>query len=478
MVRIFLLSLLFLFLAGCREEIRQPAKLLQCTSCHDVELDANHRLACTSCHQGNNGARDKAGAHSRLVARPAHPDSMQSVCGKCHNAEVAGVAESSHFTLKDSTNAFRAAFGADETLAGFRDVPGKDHAESVLDLADDLLRRRCFRCHPYTPGDDYPAVKRGVGCSSCHLAYFAGKLKSHTFQKPRDQQCLSCHYGNYVGFDYYGRFEHDYNAEYRTPFTTTGEFFRPYGVEYHQLAPDIHQQRGLACVDCHSGVELMRPSPDIKPSCAACHAAAELAISLPPRVERRENSYILRAGDGKEHPIPLLQHSTHFTFSENITCQGCHAQWTFNDIGKHYLRSDTDDVDPWTLLATQGSFEIEQLVEHNSNFANTELPMQMTDKLTGAARPGVWYKGFTMRRWEQPVLGRNEAGAITTMRPMLDYRLSWIDETETVRFDSAAANDSMQGLRPYIPHTTGPAGVFYRERIDAFLTEEHTAAGR
>lgn len=477
MTPIFLPILLILLLAGCKEENRQAAQVLQCTSCHSVELDANHQLACTSCHQGNNESQDRASAHIELVARPAHPDSMRKNCGSCHGAKVAGVAESHHFTLKNSTNGFREVFGAGKTLANFREVPVADSPATVLDLADDLLRRRCFRCHPYTPGDNYPAVGHGVGCASCHLPFAGGKLQSHRFQKPQDRQCLSCHYGNYVGFDYYGRFEHDYNAEYRTPFTTKNDHFRPYGVEYHQLVPDIHQQQGLVCLDCHSGPELMGESA-VKPSCAACHLSAELAKSLPPRVEHRRDVFLLHGGDGKEHPIPLLHHPAHFSVTEKITCQACHAQWTFNDVGKHYLRADGDDVLPWTLLATQGSLEVEYLVEHNSSLDNIELPLQMTDKISGMMRPGLWYKGFTMRRWETPILGRNREGAITTMRPMLDYSLSWIDEEERVHFDSVTADDPKHGLRPYVPHTTGPAGLFYRERIDSFLREERAAADK
>ena len=472
---LFLLLCLFLFTA-CREDHSRedhnqpPAQLLRCTGCHAVELDANHRLPCTSCHRGNDQAQDKDTAHVQLIARPAHPDAMQTACGSCHEAEVAQVAQSKHFTLADSTNSFRKVFGATDTLEDFREVPIKDTPESGLDLADDLLRRRCFHCHPYTAGDDYPAVRRGVGCSACHLSFAGGKLQSHNFHKPRDPQCLSCHYGNYVGFDYYGRFEHDYNAEYRTPYTTKEEHFRPYGVEYHQLVPDIHQQKGLSCRDCHSGQELMGGSGT--PSCASCHSEPALAKNLPPRVERRGDAFVLQDGDGRDHPVPLLRHPAHFDSSEKITCQACHAQWAFNDLGKHFLRSDIDDVDPWTLLATQGSSEVENLVEHNSNPENTELSPVMTDKLLGTPRPGVWYKGFTMRRWEEPVLGRDADGAITTMRPLLDYFLSWVDSEEKIRFNSTTAIDNRRGFRPYVPHTTGPAGVLYRKRIDFFIEEE------
>ena len=81
-----------------------------------------------------------------------------------------------------------------------------------------------------------------------------------------------------------------------------------------------------------------------------------------------------------------------------------------------------------------------------------------------------------MRRWENIILGRDDQGNITTMRPVLDYFLSWIDEEETVRFDSVNSLAPNMGLRPYVPHTTGPAGLFYKERIEQFLSTERSSA--
>ena len=332
----------------------------------------------------------------------------------------------------------------------------------------------CFRCHLYSSGDDYPSVTHGTGCAACHIAFKDGKPASHNWQKPGDEQCLSCHYGNYVGFDYYGRFEHDFNAEYRTPFTTKKKHFRPYGVEYHQLKPDIHQLRGMLCIDCHSSRELMEPAGE-KPSCKKCHQREELQRSLPAQVSLQQDLFILHGRNGKDHTIPVMRHPAHKEQMEKITCQVCHAQWTFNDSGKHFLRSDTDDFSIWAYLSVQGNFEVETIIDNNNDFDKTEIPAQMTDKITNESEPGLWYKGYTMRRWETPLLGRDDKGNITTMRPLLDFYLSWIDAEEDVRFDSVASQAPDMGLRPYTPHTTGPAGLFYKERIEQFLATERAA---
>jgi hypothetical protein len=201
-----------------------------------------------------------------------------------------------------------------------------------------------------------------------------------------------------------------------------------------------------------------------KISCESCHSYDMLEQALPERVARNQGVYILNSRSGKQHVLPLMQHPAHFNQKEKIGCQSCHALWTYNDIGKHFLRIDTDDVDALSNLAVQGSLEVENVIENNSDF----------DK----EHPGIWHKGFTMRRWETITLGRDEDGKISPMRPILDCYLSWIDEEGEVRFDSARGTGTDSGMRPYVPHTTGAAGIFYRERIRQFLIREQAIGGQ
>ncbi len=476
-----LLPALLLFLAGCQEG-GPPTKTSpqNCLDCHAVALDPPHNLACTSCHRGEEPAESADTAHQGLIARPAHPDHLTASCGPCHRQEVAAVSASSHFTLPRTTNLTRAAFGAEEWLSSYRLTPVAENPESVLDLADDLLRRRCFHCHPASSGEAYAAVQRGTGCAACHLPFGDGRLLSHRFTAPADGRCLACHYGNYVGFDYYGRFEHDFNHEYRTPYLAPGSTPaapyppRPYGVEYRQLQPDIHQQAGMACIDCHGGDELMRGGSS--PTCQGCHLPGEQPGPPPPRVDTGPSGARHLGVDGRERPIPPASHPAHRRNPES-SCQACHAQWAVSDLGRHFLRQDSDDLDDWWALAVQGSREVEELISTNTNFLRAELPVVMSDGLSGEKRPGIWLQGFTSRRWEMVELGRNRQGLISPMRPILDLSLSWLDEEEVVRFDAVPAESAgaNKGLRPYTPHTTGPAGLFAEERIAAFLRREEAA---
>lgn len=479
---LFLPLILVASLAACRQETRIPSAKKDCNTCHEMQLDTAHSsLDCKACHHGTE-AGDKELAHKGLVLFPASPENMVNNCAPCHQANTSRVSQSLHFTLRNLTNKVRHAFGANQELASFLETPQKTTPKTLTDLADDLLRRRCFRCHPYGSGDDYPATTRGQGCAACHIHLSEKDPKNHRFSAPTDRQCLGCHYGNYVGSDYYGYFEHDFNAEYRTPYTGTPPQFTPprrFGVESHQLRPDVHQLRGLWCMDCHSGDHLMGAPQAQMPSCKACHSPlVPTERGLPAGVKNDGNAYIFIGHDGKKHPLPLMQHPAHERWIDKVSCQGCHAQWSFNDSGRHFLRSDSDDYGTWENLQVQGSSTVEKIIRNNSDFDNDEIAPAMADGVTGLESPGLWHKGYSARRWEEVVLGRDDQGRISPVRPLLDLYLSWVDEDETVRFDSVSATSPLGRWTAYVPHTTGPAGIFYIQGIQGYLQKEYGATSK
>ncbi len=367
------------------------------------------------------------------------------------------------------------AFGAKEKLASLLDIPVQESPSTPLELVDDLLRRRCLRCHVYFKGgsfnDSYKETIHGVGCAACHIQYQDGNLQSHAFVKyPDDNQCLHCHYGNYVGSDYYGRYEHDYKWEYRTPYPIDGSYApRPYGVEYHQLAPDIHQIKGLACIDCHPGNQL-KNSKKKKTTCKTCHMWQKNDPAPLEHVTVEKNMlYLVSKITGKKHMIPKLNHPAHKTYADKVECTVCHAQWSYNDKGTHLIRHDIEDYDPWMYLSVQGSFEVEYLLE-TSYALDEELLPAMSDKISGETRLGIWYKGFELRRWESPLIEKDSDGIVKIFRPVLDLHLSYADQEEEVVFDSIKPNGKRGVLRPYSPHTIGKAGLYYWERLHKKVT--------
>ena len=490
---IYFLILFSFILTSCSEEPKEqkvdeyspasstsPSSLKKgCKSCHSMTLDKNHSFDCSVCHAGSNNFASAESAHENLISSPSPPDNMMKSCGKCHPKQIENASHSAHFTLKNKVNALRTAFGAKTSIESLMDVPITDLIQKPLDLADDLLRRRCLRCHPFFSGDRYPAVVRGTGCASCHLEFYEGKLVSHSFFKtPGDDNCLQCHYGNWVGADYYGRYEHDMNDEYRTPYTTRYDYFRPFGMEFHQLSADIHQQKGMICVDCHDGKELMAEG-NSKISCEDCHSQEKMIRQIPLEnislTDKKDTYTLLSAGDGKQHVIPFTKHPAHIKYGKKVNCQVCHAQWSFNDKGTHLMRNDLDEYDDFERLSVQGSFEVEHIITNNLDFDKEEMDHSMTDKILGDSKTGLWYKGYETRRWETVPIGRDNEGRLQVMRPLLDISLSWVDEDGTVQFDSIKSKAPNNGYTPYVPHTTGKAGLFYRDRIENFLKLERTS---
>lgn len=476
--------IIVVLLSGCRTEEANPSKSRQqqvvqpaitppvktgCRGCHDkIKLDPAHQLACTSCHGGVDNESQTDTAHAGLIARPSHPDRMAAACGGCHPKQVEAASRSLHFTLGNKINTIRRHFGADSRLDTPADIPVADSFSGPLALADDMLRRRCLRCHVYAKGDDYAAVTHGTGCSACHLAFKDSALHSHVFVVPTDSQCLSCHYGNYAGSDYHGRYEHDYNWEYRTPYTlqtSRNTPPRPYGVESHDLAPDIHQQRGLVCIDCHrdSG-----HNQGAAITCQTCHGWQQ-GRPVPPlgQLRIRDQALVLtgRAG-GKEHVVPSLRHPAHRQYGQKVACQVCHGQWSFNDAPTHLLLSKMTEYESWERLTVQSSSEVESVLERNI-YSSNESPLTMRDGLTGESRPGIWYQGYGQRRWEQMIVRKDADGVIKVFRPILDLHLSMVDADGQAIFDNITGQEA--GILPYTPHTTGHAGLFFLDRFKHLL---------
>lgn len=439
-----------------------------CLSCHSlIHPDKKHSQDCTLCHLGNPAAQEKTNAHTGLLLHPASPKNMVKVCKECHAKQIAGCQDSVHYTLKHAINAVRQHFGMNRQLDKLTEIPTKNNHITTETLVNDMLRRQCLRCHVYSSGDDYPLVKRGTGCAACHMQFTNGKLDSHDFISPGLRQCLSCHYANHVGSDFIGSYEHDFNWEYRTPYTTKGPFSRPYGVEQHDLVSDIHQKRGFTCLDCHTGKELAGQQPAV--TCASCHDPAAGQLSLP-NLKVNNGKYILTTRDKVEHEIPLPVHPAHVQYSGKVDCQVCHGQWGFNDRPTHLLRSLDDDVDPWERLTVQSNSTVERILEHNLYSDEDELSLTMQDTITGHPLPGIWYQGYTSRRWEKLIIKMDTDGVIKVFRPLLDLHLSAVDENGSVIIDNFTGIDS--GLRPYTPHTTGPAGLFFEQRFQHLLNTD------
>ncbi len=426
------LFLLGLLLFGCKEGAEQPQKL-ECQSCHSFVLDEHHNFTCTSCHNGEEPAPSKKAAHAGLIRSPAAPKYWLKKCGPCHQAKIKALTRTPHFTLTGEINPVLEVFGF-EPVNSALDLPEPQKIETLRDLVYDLLRRRCLRCHLFYQGDNYPETQRGRGCAACHLIYGEGRLLSHKFvTPPPDRLCLHCHYGNRVGFDYYGMFEHDYPYPFRSPLIEGEPPPRPWGVEFHELNPDVHLKAGLGCTDCHPGQELMAGKAG--PKCQKCHSRLS----------------------GPYHVPSVLS---------KARCSACHATWSFQDREYHLLLHFDPDWEEWGEFYVQGSSEVEEAII--SFFKKGKAEAQMKDKFSGQIRAGIWFLGFKSRRFEEIPLGFDKKGKVSVLRPLLDLHLGMALEDE-IPFDNvrpaAILKEPHRRFLPYSPHTIGPADYFRSQKV-------------
>jgi len=425
---------IILLLCACHPPHEPPPSSLNCRDCHELTLDEKHNLPCTRCHRGKEPATSKEDAHQGLLAAPAAPAVMEKTCGECHPQKIKELSRSPHLTLAGEINTVLAAFGLPPVSSPLSlKEPAEIH--TLEELVHDLLRRRCLRCHLYYEGDTYAETRHGLGCAACHLPFGEGGMLSHTFlATPPDRNCLHCHYGNRVGFDYYGMFEHDYPYAFRSPLIGGELPPRPWGVEFHEMQPDVHLKAGMPCLACHRGPELMAGKGS--PRCTDCHQGLK----------------------GPFHTASVLR---------KARCSACHATWAFQDRELHLLLHYDPDWEDWSEFYVQGSSEVEEAVI--TFFQTGEAKALMRDKFSGRTRAGIWFLGFKARRFENLPLGYDREGRVSVMRPLLTLHLSLVTEEEEVPFDDVqpalVVKDPGAGYLPYSPHTIGAADYFRTQKV-------------
>jgi hypothetical protein len=225
-------------------------------------LDKDMHLAngCSFCHKGDNKSTDKEQAHKGVIKKPS---ADLKICGDCHNGIRETYQNTSHYTGQEMFNKVARRFSKQE--------------EKIF--ADKVFGQSCKSCH--------------ASCGDCHVSapsrdgISTGFINGHRFVK-RDEEktCAICH-GGRVYPEYTGKL----------------------GGK-----PDVHFQRGMACIDCHrkehlhggaGGTQTNEKMVSNKPRCVDCHKL------------------------GKEtKAIAKLAHAKH---EGSVSCYGCHSQGEYNN---------------------------------------------------------------------------------------------------------------------------------------------------
>ena len=276
-----------------------------CLVCHKAVtgLGPSHRpeaVGCASCHGGNPFSLRAAVAHAGMFRVPGNLAESARTCGltDCHASIVPRVERSLMTTFRGAIEVDRRVWG--EAPSGTVGLP------HVADLgaspADSHLRQLCASCHlgasKMEPGPVHED-SRGGGCTACHLTYDPASLaalrayeaarRSGTAEPPSahpalgldigDDHCFGCHSRS-------GRISTSYEGWHETPLVAVPGEDRPSryrlledGRVFVREMPDIHQQKGLDCIDCHTAGEVMgdgrwhgRKRDQVRIACEDCHA--------------------------------------------------------------------------------------------------------------------------------------------------------------------------------------------------------------
>ncbi|RMD92566.1 MAG: hypothetical protein D6814_16695, partial [Calditrichaeota bacterium] len=284
------LLLLLLGLLFYREKVREHRATEgtgqeKCLGCHQnvPDISRSHPIeafGCAKCHLGNPFSADKKTAHRGMVKNPAHLSVAEKTCGQdgCHPKQVSDVKHSLMATNAGIYSVLLYQWGEatspddSVTVADLRRVP------STGTLAVEHFRKFCATCHLWKRLGDLPGEigTRGGGCVDCHKLPAKGHSRLTT-QIPM-HQCVKCHNRSArVGLSYQGIFESEW---YGTPYDRGGPSADTLSSDryFYRLVPDLHQQAGLVCIDCHTSIDAMGDGKSyahfeqqITITCKTCH---------------------------------------------------------------------------------------------------------------------------------------------------------------------------------------------------------------
>ncbi|MFC1848783.1 hypothetical protein ACFL27_01125 [candidate division CSSED10-310 bacterium] len=435
-----------------------------CGGCHEMELQApikEHHQDCALCHGGDPGSDNKVEAHRTMTSNPADLSSARNTCGQCHPDQVSHLLHSLHGTNAGEINLSRYWVGAQKsfnppiysitTTSGLKILPHSPPVPTRVEaLIDDLLRKRCLRCHPSTLTD-----KRTRGCMACHLQpsdMIRGRGHNFT-KKTENEACFRCHRQNYVGQDYSGKFFGDYGK------------FQGAAQNRIQLQADLHHGRGMWCIDCHNGQEIMgsgllTPYGGVERliTCEQCHVPKSVpdhgAESLLP-----QSQPYCGPGSGKNFSIPMWQPERdghNIKAHHQVRCESCHAAWCFGDFGQNIIRLDHADYFRWSYLLPQGITWLDNLFKRNLSkpYAQWEAPT-MPDLLTAENKPGIWLQAWDFKRFEISLIGLDARNKIGLLRPFMQLSWSYVNAQGLVLVDNV---HNPGGFDQYTPHTIQRSG--------------------
>ena len=327
-------------------------------------------------------------------------------------------------------------------------------------------------------------------------------------------QCEHCHNENGIGNEFEGLFS---PATRPNAFFKKTGADKPvlYGAEHEFLLPDIHRERGMHCIDCHVATDLKgAPSSSglhtgVKIRCEDCHGTTSkkpretllnesdpetkkllASNSLNPNLKRKikaGDTILLNSGNaplthirkdknkwilysrvtGKKHVIPLLMEKkpvvahTVARHMEVVECHACHARWSSGEWGMHVIREESLDLPKWKEWNV--SDPTLQGMLWNKDQVNTGMidwlsAKWMGNKISGNTVPGFFLNLLAEKDWNTMILGKNQRGKYSIMKPRYQYFLTNFSENSESTLENTEVPITSNGgpgliLLPHTPHT-------------------------
>ena len=486
-----------------------------CLSCHDgieqiSDVPEMAELTCVDCHKGDGKATSAEEGHKGMWANPADFRVIEETCGGCHEEHVVNGKKSLHATMagqisgtrydwnaQDTRNAIYASYAVEDkdgsvpkdkgALESLKQIPKYDPSQPMSYInspGDDYLRDQCLRCHLWSSGHERDGDYRGSGCIACHMVYsddgtYEGKDKSI----PKDQkdrprlhvitsripsyQCIHCHNrGGRTGVSYIGTMESDgYGSPWSTePGKKGGK--KLHGKYYNHLTADVHYQKGMECIDCHTSQDLhgdgniySKKWQAVEIECEDCHGTIDSYSNLksswgnPLANLKKDTSKIILISkmDGKERVVPqtkdaiingspLAQASMGIASHMNkMECYACHAKWAPQCYGCHTQQDLGKKSNGW--IATQEPEDISTAGLKKNRGSSTYK----------------WSETRSYLRWETPILGINSEGKVSPFMPGCQAIFTQIGADGSALYDKKifTTYDGLSGLaqNPVQPHT-------------------------
>lgn len=496
----FILMALVTLVAGCSPP---PGDGSSCAACHrNLEPVSATHPECVSCHGGDPIATEEKASHRGMFGpkNPADPKFWKETCGKCHPYQLERVRANLMYTNTGMIKNAQATWeGTDGNLYATRaeavhaadGEPLELNSVTQLDnLSGELYRKTCSLCHIGVDSNRVWSGSHASGCAACHFPYndnatyqgedqtVKGKWPhsaSHTMATlPDNKVCVRCHNrSGRIAFAYEG-FNDGNNGLVPTDNGGPGPKIVSGVRNVTRIQADIHHEKGLECIDCHTSRDVMGDGyayqnmyQQTEITCEDCHGSA----TERPRVEpiSRENDEGLR--ESAHYPRRMQQGDAMV-----LTAKGRKYSNVFLEDGKVWLQGKRSGKLHESKVITQtpehtikGHERMECYSCHSRTVAqcygcHTEYDQRelSTDYIKGVKTPGRFTETEDYRMLYPFPLALNQRGKISPVTPGCQTFVTVIDSAGKKTLDEyVTLFKGSQQLRfaPFFGHNTGTKAI-------------------